>query len=593
MGIAPPNCDSNSQYGYTLATTYGHDPEPYDLAQTPRDIVVQLTAKSLAVVNEGDMQGNLWHDQGANYLTSNDVPSYLALDPDISNNYVNTFRWYYSLTSGGSYFVSAMPNGTTTGILREHAMRLNSTAQCNIISESAFPSTCSGSHPFETSFRSDFLRIDICAPGDYTGLTDPPWTLSRDRQDIQEQLYIKVNPTYNASIAWAPWLPSNFITQCSANTTRGYFELGNIRNNLVPGQLIEKWPDNDTMWNQYNDYTAIGISNVSVASTIDTYFNSDESPDFMEGLDPFFTSNLATPGPLMTSVLAMFGNESFFYVANNYTNYLDTSRQICQAGNIPFVRLSDGLSLKGEVSALCTQIISGTPDNSSLENFLYNWFILFNFTDVDTDNYAKEALEVAMFKANEAWLEETASQGPFARNIYTSPGSPVVRPSKTVAGTVIVSVLLSLQITGLLILAWYIYTVPTWTTAFDSIAVAQLAKSIDDDYIPPIGYPDGETMEKLKDVDGLVGIAGKDFDVVSSTSEMLEAAEDSRHRNTVRTITGSMQNEEATIGISSIGGVARLARGGPGLITRAHAATPTKRGWWHRRRTHEPLYSPD
>ena len=184
-------------------------------------------------------------------------------------------------------------------------------------------------------------------------------------------------------------------------------------------------------------------------------------------------------------------------------------------------------------------------------------------------------------------------------HIY-APGSPVLRPLKTVAGTVIVSVLLGLQVTGLIILAWYIYTVPTWTAAFDSIAVAQLIKSVDDDHIPPIGYADDE---KLKDVDGLVGIAEKD--VTSSAFETSETAEDSHHWNVEQSTTNAdsnpggahlqtdgVQDEEVAIGISSatvLGRMIKLARGGPGLITKAYAPTPAKRSWWHRRRTHEPL----
>lgn len=570
-------------------TTLAYDPEPYALAQVPQNIVVRQTAKNLAIINEMDVQWNLWHEQGSD---NGD------LDLDQKSN-SNTFFWYYSTSSGGtrgSYFVSAMPNDTSTGILREHAMRLNSTVQCNPISESAFPSTCSGSHPFETSFNSSSLSIDICVPGDYTGLTDPPWTLSRDRQDLHEQLYIQVQVPYQ--VDWNSDIQTlNFTIQCSANTTRGYFELGNIRNNLVPGGLMEEWPDNNTMWNEYNDYLNVA-GNFNVPSTINNY---NLPPTlWVAGPDPFGTYNLVTPGPLMTSALAIFGNESFFYVAKNYTNSSTTYpiSQICQAGNIPFVRLSSiPTAYWLQFLGVCEQITSSYTeahqvDDSDLEQLLYNWFTIFNSTGGDLGNYAKEALEVAMFKANEAWLTETAAATTLstARNIYTSPGSPVLRPLKSVAGTVIVSVLLGLQITGLLILAWYIYTVPTWTTAFDSIAIAQLAKNVDNDYIPPIGYTDDKALEKLKDVDGLVGIVEKD---VTSASETSETAEGSHHGNVEQSTTkaesnpggaylqtGSAQDEEAAIGNSSataLGGMIRLARGGPGLITKAYAPTLVKR----------------
>jgi hypothetical protein len=44
------------------------------------------------------------------------------------------------------------------------------------------------------------------------------------------------------------------------------------------------------------------------------------------------------------------------------------------------------------------------------------------------------------------------------RPIYTSPGLLLVKPSKTLAGTIIVSVLIAMQLVGLGILVWYIFS---------------------------------------------------------------------------------------------------------------------------------------
>ena len=144
-------------------------------------------------------------------------------------------------------------------------MRLNSSADCIRIDERAFPETCSGPHPLIASYISHTepiyygpktlgnFTVNVCVPGDsHTS----PWTLSRDRQDISEDLFIKVHVPYNTSWEW--YLTTmigdvkNLTVQCTANTTRGFFEMGNIRNNFTAGPLLEKWPDQESFWKDFN-----------------------------------------------------------------------------------------------------------------------------------------------------------------------------------------------------------------------------------------------------------------------------------------------------------------------------------------------------
>ena len=53
-------------------------------------------------------------------------------------------------------------------------------------------------------------------------------------------------------------------------------------------------------------------------------------------------------------------------------------------------------------------------------------------------------------------------------------------------------------------LVYYIYRVPTWTTALDSLAIAQLTKGVDDEVILGIGGADKDN--RLAEIDGLVGM---------------------------------------------------------------------------------------
>lgn len=136
-------------------------------------------------------------------------------------------------------------------------MRLNSTTECSRIARDQFSATCEGTMPLiKTLDDPKNITIRICAPGDYG---TSPWTLSRDRQDIAEELFVDVFFPGNTTIlpeyaGLVDYRLSNFTTSCTTTTTRGYFELPNYRNDYLAQPLTEKWPDNETMWNEWNDY---------------------------------------------------------------------------------------------------------------------------------------------------------------------------------------------------------------------------------------------------------------------------------------------------------------------------------------------------
>jgi hypothetical protein len=67
------------------------------------------------------------------------------------------------------------------------------------------------------------------------------------------------------------------------------------------------------------------------------------------------------------------------------------------------------------------------------------------------------------------------------------------------------------QVGGLGVLVWYIYTIPTWTPQLNALAVAQMAQSIPDGHLPPLGPISDTEMKKLEGLDGLVGVANDDW----------------------------------------------------------------------------------
>lgn len=207
----------------------GYDPEPYALALVPEDFIVQQVINELAQFNYDVPQTHMWP---AGWRES---PGYSAM----ATFYINE----------APFFVTALDNGTTTGVLRQHAIRFNSSSSCEYISAADFPtlSMCPGDNPFELNFNhSTMLNVAICATGNY-GVS--PWTLSRNRQDIVEDFFINVNGHTSSSVD----NPLQFTMHCQVNTTRGYFEVGNYHNGYAYGDLIDTWPDVKDMNANFND----------------------------------------------------------------------------------------------------------------------------------------------------------------------------------------------------------------------------------------------------------------------------------------------------------------------------------------------------
>jgi len=143
-------------------------------------------------------------------------------------------------------FFAAFPFNMTTGTRRYHAMRFNSTINCEFLSKDKFPIDCPGNKPYNTSIEvrnsTSLSELRICVPGTWG---TSPWTLSRNRQDIKEEVYLQLwdNSDKNTSST----------IHCSSATTRGYFELGNYRTNGAYGPLLEKWPSPRVMGRDFND----------------------------------------------------------------------------------------------------------------------------------------------------------------------------------------------------------------------------------------------------------------------------------------------------------------------------------------------------
>lgn len=215
------SCDLGSTrlHGYRIL---GSDLDPAQMANLPAHSIVPHIVEGLSKIESGATSPNFWKT------------------PDDYDYLSYGHQDYLDDESG---FVAALPADTTTGVLREHIMRLNSSVSCTNLTVSAWPSTCSGTNPFQASFgyRQSYydlnLTIDVCAPGD---MGKHPWTFSRNRQEFSEDVFFRFT---GREAGEEHGFREDDVVHCTARTVRGYFELGNAYNGEAFGPLLEKWSD--------------------------------------------------------------------------------------------------------------------------------------------------------------------------------------------------------------------------------------------------------------------------------------------------------------------------------------------------------------
>lgn len=235
-------CHKLRNLGYTVG---GYDPEPADMALAPGNLVARRVRGQLPTLTNRDSLGHIW-------------PNTAGAGDNWAVDMGNTF-YYYQKTSIKTipFYVSNFPQTFGTGVLREHAIRFNSSASCDIVPQSSFPDVCPGSNSLSGQFSNKETQNRFCVPGN---ATSTPWTIDRDRQDILEELWIDNYIPYGSLITnmSALEMPSlkNLTVYCIAHTTRGYFELPNDHNYRKAGQLLQDWPSQAVLEADFNDVEA-------------------------------------------------------------------------------------------------------------------------------------------------------------------------------------------------------------------------------------------------------------------------------------------------------------------------------------------------
>ncbi|ROV93674.1 hypothetical protein VPNG_08857 [Cytospora leucostoma] len=495
----------------------GYDPEPSYMQYLPSIIAIQKVSSKIMSVHDMDLQPHIWNENWTEFANSERQASTLAWYYPANVDY---YAGYISSDhSNDTYFVSSLPGGTNTGVLRQLSMRMNSTSGCTNVPRSDFPTTCSGKRPFTSTLILGQLQVSICAPG---ASDESPWTLSRDRQDITEDLWIDVFVEHNSKDPFEDLeeaYATNFTLHCTTHSTKGYFELPNSHTNNSPGPLLDTWPSVEEMERDWNDYSGPHTGH-AIPTVVDNYTNQFLEDTFLIPNSKFdATLGDIAPGPLMLSTLAMFGNNSWWYAAQNTSSDEAIFRgieYICQTGNIPFTTLGatreeSNLYFNGDPTETCQLRFWSQPESSegyaeALRTILYGWLLRFNNT-----KQAAAALGTATYFANEAVLTASADTnwGQYAKQIYASDGSEIFPPYHSLAGLIVISIFVFIQLAALIYLEMYILSTPVWTDTLNSFAMARIGADMERRRLAGVGplrYAGEEDLAVLKGTDGLIGV---------------------------------------------------------------------------------------
>ncbi|KAH8647705.1 hypothetical protein BX600DRAFT_475743 [Xylariales sp. PMI_506] len=502
---------------YLLTRRYligGYDAGPGSLARTAPDPIVQELSSRMNAMDPYAPSPNLWPEPF----------DHSRMDTSVSGSVLHDY-----LSEGFSIFASSIPAGFNTGVLRYHATRLNSTGSCVVISSSEYPESCSGTNSFAGDVTiPDQLQFRWCIPG---WGSDIRWSSTRDRQDITEDLYWDVSLPTGTAPGETGLGSSGFTLHCSASSTMGTFELPSFKNQGVIGSLLEEWPSEEEL-EEFNDLDngneALGETDDSGGSTTLSYY-----------VDPGYESTPFTPGPLMTAMRALLGNSSWLAPVVNgslsdaspelaATIYLD----ICNNG-VPLVWLNDVYSSLKTGADLCTDAQSWVAEGYAVTNtagIIFQWLSAWYpvETTLDIGGYTYEAknttalIRAVTHLANEALMSVgstmTASSG--ARTIYTSSGITIVKPSVSLAAKIVISVVLLLQVAGLIALFVFILRVPVFARRFDALTMAAIGAQFAwcEVPLPPLGRPRAKShLKNLHEFDGVIGFEGTSAATTTTT----------------------------------------------------------------------------
>jgi hypothetical protein len=205
------------------------------------NFVVVMARSALTSATVSQQQAQLWQGGKVSCAFTDGVTKL----PTSCNNGGATFQ---NLEELSDPFLAQLPSGYNTGLIRQFAPRINSSAHYENISAENFPKNCDqkdGAFFVEYTnttdkYFSQTWGVQACMPAN---LTSSPWKSTRDRQDFTEELYLNITLINYEYMQYGDYQANSTFYKVTLNTTGGYFELPNYMNGGSAGSLLDKDPN--------------------------------------------------------------------------------------------------------------------------------------------------------------------------------------------------------------------------------------------------------------------------------------------------------------------------------------------------------------
>jgi hypothetical protein len=200
-----------------------------------------------------------------------------------------------------------------------------------------------------------------------------------------------------------------------------------------------------------------------------------------ESFSPYDTYGQNVPGPLTTTLLAMFDNSSFYQTATNVTLNTDARSiflALCVRGS-PFNIFPLYTTREfAEVMSTCNDI-SYRPVNTTkadIDLLVYKWLNAWSNTDDLT-----QALAAGNYLSSKALLTKAGGQNvpQGSRMIATAAGTTVSKPDVSLPAKIVISVLLAVQVLSLIGLVVFIYSSKTWNRRLLPLMILLLGEGLE------------------------------------------------------------------------------------------------------------------
>jgi hypothetical protein len=472
---------------------------PLELPEYDSGYVTTLTRGKMATTGNTTPQPRLWSGNvDCNALTTLDTSITCVLGGGHST--LANISWLEDP------FFSPLPSGFSTGLVKQFAPRINSTARRENITADEFPKQCDQipgalyiryANSTNLSYTSETYSVEVCMPAN---MSASPWKAQYERQDFSEELYLNIS-LYNFSSSITS---GTYYSKITLNTTGGFFELPNYMNGEVAGPLIQDDPSNycgtncepQGYGNPVYDHniTSRSLSNTSVAT------GANATQELMLNVNK---------GPLLTVALALFGMGSFIDTRQSYEAYAATIASGKLYGQclslVPFISLvRDYLDQTGIGDPLDPCLAYEDRFLEPIEQVAYYlWAFVWNSYDWYRGERIQNAFASSAFLANEAWMMSS-----FTKDFWVSYdlGGDTQIPVLSRPGMILISAMLGIFLAWLFAMAFYAAWGERWTEQLDSFSMMRIGSAMGES-VPLMVARSVDKIKVLDEVSGSIGDA--------------------------------------------------------------------------------------